>query len=85
MSLHVQQATAAPQPLFARHHVYPVRQHCMRLMHELHSAVVATSGACANGQNMCLHAHLMVVLAVFLCNFHMTLLHFALTGVILPI
>lgn len=46
MSLHVQQATAAPQPLFARHHVYPVRQHCTRLVHELHSAVVEFRHIC---------------------------------------
>ena len=24
MSLHVQQASASPEPVFARHHVYPV-------------------------------------------------------------
>ena len=28
MGLHVHQATAAPQPVFERHHVYPVSQHC---------------------------------------------------------
>lgn len=41
-------------------------------------------GTYANGQNMGLHVRLMVVLAVFLCDFQMSLLHFDLTGVILP-